>query len=454
MTEPEKVDAFLRRRILQCLAIPPYIDDESDYQPNTKVSDTKINASPCSYPVLLQLFDKKNDHPSSPSKDHLVSTLSKKKKDRRQRRRRKPKKNESQELAEATTTVQIPEDVSEASAFLDCILTTVSEKLNSLNENGPDDSIDEDDLQDIFAYPVQMFYMSRNQNVGLNDITKVVKDLIKVTKNNIICDSENDEEKENTHNLNTEKKAIDQLREIIGKDVEEEQGLDLQKILDDANGNLQIAVLNILDRQNLIQEVQTQQPTRSRQRKQQKHGTKSKTNSNRRKKGRNERKQYTETNRQSSSILTVASFQQNNHQCFSGEEEEEDSEGEEEEESADFAEKLEALRRQRALLQRYDEVIDHRSEEMSLHKKALRKKKERESKLGRGGKSGGGTNGLFDGKKKKKKKKMVTRYVEGKKVQVREGEKYTIEKIGEEWDGGSRGRIKSKKKGGVGWYSG
>lgn len=43
------------------------------------------------------------------------------------------------------------------------------------------------------------------------------------------------------------------------------------------------------------------------------------------------------------------------------------------------------------------------------------------------------------------------RFHDGKVVSTK-GEKYVVEKLTEDWDGGSRGRIKSKRKGGKGFY--
>jgi hypothetical protein len=43
----------------------------------------------------------------------------------------------------------------------------------------------------------------------------------------------------------------------------------------------------------------------------------------------------------------------------------------------------------------------------------------------------------------------VVRYLDGKVVSMK-GEKFIVEKT-EEWDGGSRGRVKTKGKRGTGW---
>lgn len=45
---------------------------------------------------------------------------------------------------------------------------------------------------------------------------------------------------------------------------------------------------------------------------------------------------------------------------------------------------------------------------------------------------------------------MQVRYRDGKVVSCK-GEKYIVEKLGEEWDGGSRGKVYTKGKRGVGY---
>lgn len=43
------------------------------------------------------------------------------------------------------------------------------------------------------------------------------------------------------------------------------------------------------------------------------------------------------------------------------------------------------------------------------------------------------------------------RYLNAVPVHVRKGEKYLVENLQEEWDGGSRGRVKTKGKRGKGF---
>lgn len=46
---------------------------------------------------------------------------------------------------------------------------------------------------------------------------------------------------------------------------------------------------------------------------------------------------------------------------------------------------------------------------------------------------------------------VQVRYREGVAVRLGKGEKYVVEKVGEEWDGGSRGKVFTKGKRGKGF---
>ena len=52
--------------------------------------------------------------------------------------------------------------------------------------------------------------------------------------------------------------------------------------------------------------------------------------------------------------------------------------------------------------------------------------------------------------KKAETNKHEVRYVNGVPVHTRKGEKYIVENLKEEWDGGSRGKVKTKGKRGKG----
>lgn len=52
--------------------------------------------------------------------------------------------------------------------------------------------------------------------------------------------------------------------------------------------------------------------------------------------------------------------------------------------------------------------------------------------------------------RKEREKEPQARYRDGKVVSQK-GEKYIVEKVGEEWDGGSRGKVYTKGKRGVGF---
>ena len=59
------------------------------------------------------------------------------------------------------------------------------------------------------------------------------------------------------------------------------------------------------------------------------------------------------------------------------------------------------------------------------------------------------------GRKKKTKGEKEVRWVDGKKVVLRKGQKKILVPLHgekEDWDGGSRGKVKSKGKRGVGWH--
>lgn len=56
-----------------------------------------------------------------------------------------------------------------------------------------------------------------------------------------------------------------------------------------------------------------------------------------------------------------------------------------------------------------------------------------------------------DLKKAESSSKQEVRYVDGMPVYTRKGEKYVVENLKEEWDGGSRGKVKTKGKRGKGF---